>query len=163
MKDFRASRRKVSRLAPLILIVDRAHDRLKPDPVIPRHHSNKRNREIANGLKPLGSTLPILIDRNGSLIVGQDRLATSRKLGMTEGPTLGLDHRCRARARALVIADNRGTQIAGPRGCGLACDRVHVETIIRRWPALTGGRAHHGASGGNLGNLADAVEGANAA
>ena len=163
MKDFRASRRKASSLASGMLIVDRAIGRLKRDPAIPRHHSNKRNREIANGLKPLGFTLPIPIDRNGNVIASHDHLTPCRKVGMTEGPTLGLDHRSRARARALVIADNRGTQIAGPRGCGLACDRVHIDTIIRRWPALTGGRAHHGASGGNLGNLADAVEGANAA
>ena len=70
--------------------------------------------------------------------MGQDRLATCRKLGMTELPTLGLDHRSRARARVF-------------------------DTIIRRWPAVTGGRAHHGVSGGNLAKLPDAVEDANAA
>jgi ParB-like nuclease domain len=162
MKNFRASRSKAPSLAPGMLIVDRTLDRLKPDPVIPRHHSNQRIREIANGLKPLGFNLPILIDRNGNVIVGQDRLATCRKLGMTEVPTLGLDHRSCARARAFVIADNRRTQIAGRHGDGLACDLVHFDTIIRRWQALTG-RAHHGGSGRDLGNLVDAVEGANAA
>ena len=93
------------------------------------------------------------------------KIATSpaNKVGMTEVPTLGLGHRSRARARAFVIADNRGSQIAGRHGDGLARDLVHLDTIIRRCPALTGGRAHHGASGGNLANLADAVEGANAA
>jgi hypothetical protein len=138
MKDFRASRRKAPSLASGMLIVDRAIGPLKPDPAIRRHHRNKRNREIPNGHKPVGFNLPILIDRNGSVIVGQDRLATCRKLGMTELPTLGLDHRSRARARAF-------------------------DTIIRRWQALTGGRAQDRASGGNLANLPDAVEGANAA
>jgi hypothetical protein len=162
MKDFRASRRKAPSLASGMLIVNRAIGRLKPDPATRRHHSNKRNREIANGRKPLGFNLPILIDHNGSVIAGQDRRVTCRKVGMTEVPTLGLGHRSRARARAFVIAVNRGSQIAGQHGDGLARDLVHVDAIIRRWPALTGGRAHHGASSGNLANLA-AVEGANAA
>jgi hypothetical protein len=73
MKDIRASRRKAPTLASAMLIVDRAIGRLKPDPAIRRHHSDKRNREIANGRKPLGFNLPILIDHNGSVIVGQDR------------------------------------------------------------------------------------------
>ena len=81
----------------------RAIGRLKPDPVIPRRHSNKRNREIANGLKPLGFNLPILIDRIGNVIASQDRLATCRKLGMTEVPTPGLDHRPRRRARGFFV------------------------------------------------------------
>jgi len=66
------------------------------------------------------------------------------------------------------VARISGGSPQAPSGGGsisprLARDLVHVDTIIRRWPALTGGRAHHGASGGNLANLADAVEGANAA
>ena len=162
MKDFRASRHKVPSLAPEMLTVYRALDRLKPDPAILRYHSNKRNRQIANGLKRLGFNLPILIDRDGNLIAGRDRLATCRKLGMTV-PTLGLDHRSRARARAFVIADNRRTQIAGRRGDGLARDLVHLDTIIRRWQALTGSSARHRASGRNLGDLRGEAEGANAA
>src|SRR5262249_40063141 len=70
-KDFGASRRKAPSLASGMLIVDGAIGRLKPDPAIRRHHSNKRNQEIANGRKPLRFNLPILIDRNGSVIVGQ--------------------------------------------------------------------------------------------
>jgi hypothetical protein len=163
MKDFRASRHKAPSLAAEILIVYRALDRLKPDPAILRYHSNKRNRQIANGLRRLGFNLPILIDRDGNLIAGRDRLATCRKLGITAVPTLGLDHRSRARARAFVIADNRRTQIAGRRGDGLTRDLVHVDTIIRRWQALTGSSARHGASGRNLGDLRGEAEGANAA
>ena len=162
MKDFCASRHKAPSVAPEMLIVYRALDRLKPDPAILRYHSYKRSRQIANGLKRLGFNLPILIDRDGNL-PGRDRLATCRKLGITAVPTLGLDQRSRARARAFVIADNKRTQIAGRRGDGLARDLVHVDTIIRRWPALTGSSAPHRASGRNLADLRAEAEGANAA
>ena len=74
MKDFRALRRKAPSLAPGMLIVDR----LEPDPVIPRRHSNKRNRKIANGRKPLRFNLPILIARNGNVIASQKRRAACR-------------------------------------------------------------------------------------
>jgi hypothetical protein len=62
-----------------------------------------------------------------------------------------------------VIADNRRTQIAGRRGDGLARDLVHVDTIIRRWQALTGSSGRHGASGRNLGDLLGEAKRANAA
>jgi hypothetical protein len=42
--------------------------RLKPDPLIPRHHGSKQNRQIANGARPPGFNFPILIDRNGYVI-----------------------------------------------------------------------------------------------
>ena len=51
----------------------------------------------------------------------------------------------------------------GRRCCGLELDPAYVDTIVRRWQALTGGRAHHAASGRSFDDLAREAEVANAA
>ena len=73
-------------------IVYRAIDQLKPDPNNPRRHSRKQIRQIAESIKAFGFNVPILIDRDGNVIAGHGRLVAGRELGMTEVPTLCLDH-----------------------------------------------------------------------
>jgi DNA modification methylase len=51
----------------------------------------------------------------------------------------------------------------GRRGYGLELDPAYVDTIIRRWQALTGGTAHHIASGRSFEELAREPEAADAA
>jgi DNA modification methylase len=51
----------------------------------------------------------------------------------------------------------------GRRCYGLELDPAYVDTIVRRWQALTGGRAHHAASGRSFDDLAREAEVANAA
>ena len=58
-----------------------------------------------------------------------------------------------------VIAAER----VGRRCCGLEFDPGYVDTVVRRWQALTGGNAHHAASGRSFDDLADEAEAADAA
>jgi len=95
-----------------MLIVYRAIDALTPDPANPRCHSRKQIRQIAESIRVFGFNVPILIDREGKIIAGHDRLLACRELGITEVPTLCLDHLTQAQARAFMIADNRLTEIA---------------------------------------------------
>jgi DNA modification methylase len=112
MNDLRASRRKAPGLMLRMLIVYWAIDQLKPDLANPRHHSSKQIRQIANSIETFGFNVPILIDRDGKVIAGHGRLLACRLLGITEVPTLCLDHLTPAQARAFMIADNRLTEIA---------------------------------------------------
>src|SRR5438309_4297758 len=57
-----------------------------------------------------------------------------------------------------VIAAER----TGRRCCGLELDPAYVDTIVRRWQALTGGSARHAASGRSFDDLAREAEAANA-
>src|SRR6202045_1773107 len=105
-----------SRLAskPLSLAVTyRPVDGLKLDPANPRRHSRMQIRQIANSIEAFGFNVPILIDRDGNVIAGHGRLLACRERGVTEGPTLCLDHLTPAQARAFMIADNRLAEIAG--------------------------------------------------
>ncbi len=95
-----------------MLIVYRAIDQLKPNPGNARRHSKKQIRQIADSIKAFGFNVPILIDRDGNVIAGHGRLLAARDLGMTEVPTLCLDHLTPAQARVFMIADNRLTEIA---------------------------------------------------
>src|SRR4051812_6242423 len=90
-------------------IVYRPIDQLKLDPANPRRHSKKQVRQIANSIELFGFIVPILTDRHGNVITGHGRLLAAKLLGMTEVPTLCLDHLTEAQARALMIADNRLT------------------------------------------------------
>jgi ParB-like chromosome segregation protein Spo0J len=88
-------------------IIHRPLDGLRPDPANPRCHSKKQVRQIAESIKAFGFNVPILIDREGSVVAGDGRLAAGRELGMTQVPTLCLDHLTPAQLRAFRIADNR--------------------------------------------------------
>src|SRR5712675_1830576 len=73
-------------------------------------------------------------------------------------------------ARGDVVLDaflGSGTTVmaaerTGRRCCGLELDPAYVDTIVRRWQALTGGSARHVASGRSFDDLACEVEAANA-
>jgi DNA modification methylase len=95
-----------------LAIAYRPIDQLKLDPTNPRRHSKKQVRQIANSIQDFGFNVPILTDRYGTVIAGHGRLLAAKLLGMTEVPTLGLDHLTPAQIRAFMIADNRLTEIS---------------------------------------------------
>ena len=86
-------------------------EELKPDPTNPRLHSKKQIRQIANSIAAFGFNVPILIDLEGQVRAGHGRLLACGELGITEVPTLCLDHLSPGQARAFMIADNRLTEI----------------------------------------------------
>jgi DNA modification methylase len=88
-------------------IIYRTIDQLKPGPANPHRHSTKQIRQIANSIRVFDFNVPILIDRQDNMIAGHGRLLACRELGMTEVPTLCLDHLTRAQARAFMIAENK--------------------------------------------------------
>jgi DNA modification methylase len=110
--NLRASGRETASLAPRISIVYQPIDQLKPDPANPRLHSKKQIRQIAKSIEAFGFNVPILVDADLNLIAGHGRLLAGAELGMSEVPTLRLDHLTPAQARAFMIADNRLSEIA---------------------------------------------------
>jgi ParB-like chromosome segregation protein Spo0J len=87
-------------------------DQLKPDPKNARVHSKKQIRQIAKSIESFGFNVPILIDSNFEVIAGHGRVLAAKHLGLTEVPTIRLDHLTEAQRRAFMIADNRLTEIA---------------------------------------------------
>ena len=95
-----------------ISVTYRPIEELKPDPTNPRRHSKRQVRQIADSIRAFGLNVPILIDRDNNVIAGHGRLLACGELGITEVPTLCLDHLTPAQARAFLIADNRLTEVA---------------------------------------------------
>src|SRR5215831_17371606 len=93
-------------------IVYRRIDELKPAPANPRQHSKKQIRKLARSINTFGLNGPILVDAELNVVCGHGRLAACRELGITEVPTICLDHLSDAQIRAFRIADNRLTEIA---------------------------------------------------
>jgi len=87
-------------------VIYRPLDELRPHSANPRRHRKKQIRQIAESIKIFGFIVPILIDRYGNVIAGHGRLLAARELGMTEVPTLCLDHLTPAQQRAFRICDN---------------------------------------------------------
>lgn len=78
-----------------------------------RTHSDEQVAQIAASIREFGWTNPVLITSDGSLIAGHGRLLAARKLGLTEVPTIALDHLSETQRKALVIADNKLALNAG--------------------------------------------------
>lgn len=80
---------------------------LKPYLRNARTHSQKQLKQIAASIETFGWTNPVLIDANGCVIAGHGRIEAAKLLGMSEVPTICLDHMTEAQKRAYIIADNK--------------------------------------------------------
>jgi DNA modification methylase len=96
---------------PLKIIYQQLDD-LKLDPGNPWVHTKRQIGQIASSIRNFGFNVPVLVGRHGDVIAGHGRLMACPELGITEVPTLCLDHLSPAQARAFMIADNKLTEIA---------------------------------------------------
>jgi ParB-like nuclease domain len=85
---------------------------LVPGPCNPRKHSPRQIRQIARSVKTFGFAVPILVDRNNTIVAGHGRYFAAQSLGLTEVPVIRLEHLTDAQAKAFRIADNRLTEIS---------------------------------------------------
>ena len=90
----------------------RAPDDLTPAPNNSRIHSPKHVRQIAEIIRRFGFLIPMLVDQCGQIIAGHGRLLAAKQLGLHRVPTVRVDHLSEPQIRALMIADNRLTEVA---------------------------------------------------
>src|ERR1700678_964488 len=86
---------------------------LRPQARNPRTHTAKQTKEIAASVKEFGFINPILIDGADRIIAGHGRAEAAKLIGMSDVPTVRVDHLTPAQIRAYVIADNRLAENAG--------------------------------------------------
>src|SRR5467141_167203 len=98
-------------MAPQVLSIEyRPLASLRFDPQNARLHSKKQIRQIARSVQTFGFNVPVLIDGKGQLIAGHGRALAAQLLGVTDVPTIRLEHLTEAQTRAFMIADNRLTE-----------------------------------------------------
>ena len=88
-------------------IVRRPIDSLKLKATNPRAHPPRQIHQLADSIKTFGFNVPALIDERCNIVSGHARILAAKKLGMTEIPTVRLDHLTPPQARAFALADNR--------------------------------------------------------
>lgn len=91
-------------------VVDIKISQLTPNPSNPRAHSKKQIRQIACSIETFGFCVPLLIDHEQVVIAGHGRLEAATLLGLTEVPTITLEHLTPSQRSAFMIADNRLTE-----------------------------------------------------
>jgi hypothetical protein len=106
------SSEKLSTLKRTLAIEYRSISSLRPDPGNPRRHDERQVQQIARSIEVFGFNVPILINEESQVVAGHGRLLASKLLGLTEVPTIRLEHLTSTQARGFMIADNRLTENA---------------------------------------------------
>jgi ParB-like chromosome segregation protein Spo0J len=92
--------------ASRLAVVYRPIAELKLDPKNPRRHSPRQINQIARSIRNFGFIAPMLIDASSRVIAGHGRLMAAQHLGLSEAPTICVDHLSEAQVRVFMIADN---------------------------------------------------------
>ena len=106
-----ASCNRVSHLK--LEIVPQPIDKLKPNRANARTHPRKQITQIADCIRQFGFLVPVIVDDKRRIISGHARVAAAKSIGMTEVPTVQLEHMSEVDMRAYAIADNRLAELAG--------------------------------------------------
>ena len=83
---------------------------LKLDPNNPRTHTPRQIKQIARSIETFGFIVPAVVDADGNIIAGHGRIFAALQLGLTEVPTISVDHLSKTQIKAFQIADNRLTE-----------------------------------------------------
>jgi len=86
---------------------------LKPRATNPRTHSKKQIEQLKNSITEFGFVRPVLLDGNDGIIAGHGSTLAAIELGMSDIPTVRVDHFTPEQIRAYVIADNKLAENAG--------------------------------------------------
>lgn len=87
--------------------------KLKPRLKNPRTHTPRQIKQIAASITEFGFINPVLIDGSDGIVAGHARVAAAISIGITDVPTVRVDHLSPTQIRAYVIADNRLAEKAG--------------------------------------------------
>ena len=77
-----------------------------------RKHPKKQIKFIEASLREFGFVSPVIIDKDGNIIVGHARILAAKRAGFSEVPVIRLRHLSPAQVRAYRIADNRLAELA---------------------------------------------------
>ena len=80
---------------------------IKPYAKNAKKHPMEQVKHIANSIKEFGWHQPIVIDKNGEIVIGHGRYQAALYLGLDEVPCLRADDLTEEQIKALRLADNK--------------------------------------------------------
>lgn len=75
-----------------------------------KKHDNRQINNVAESIKQYGFVQPIVIDRDGVIVIGHCRALAAKKLGMKEVPCVCVDELTPEQVNALRIVDNKSNE-----------------------------------------------------
>ena len=75
-----------------------------------KKHDNRQINNVAESIKQYGFVQPIVIDRDGVIVIGHCRALAAKKLGMKEVPCVCVDDLTPEQANALRLVDNKSNE-----------------------------------------------------
>lgn len=87
-------------------IVYKGLDEIRPYPNNPRHNDDAVDA-VAESIREFGFKVPIIIDRDGTIIAGHTRYKASMRIGLAEVPCIIADDLTDDQVKAFRLADNK--------------------------------------------------------
>ena len=88
-------------------IVEREVDKLIPYSKNAKKHDEAQISNVAESIKQFGFVQPVVVDKNGVIVIGHCRTLAAKKLGMKTVPCVMVDDLTDEQVRALRIIDNK--------------------------------------------------------
>ena len=82
-------------------------DSIKPYERNAKKHPDKQVEHIANSIREFGFQQPIVVDKDGIVVIGHGRLLAAKKLNMDSVPCVRADDLTDEQIKALRLADNK--------------------------------------------------------
>ena len=86
--------------------------RIKDNPLNPRLHPARQVKALARSITEFGFVVPVLIDKDGTLVAGHGRVEAARTLKLDAVPAVRIEHLTPGQQRALMLADNKLTDMS---------------------------------------------------
>lgn len=77
-----------------------------------KKHDKKQIANVAESIKQYGFVQPVVIDKDGVIVIGHCRVLGAKKLGMKEVPCVCVDDLTPKQVNALRIVDNKSNESA---------------------------------------------------
>ena len=88
-------------------VVYKAIGELKPYEKNAKKHDQKQIDNVAESLRQFGFVQPVVVDKDGVIVIGHCRVLAAKKLGMKEVPCVSVDELTPEQVQALRIVDNK--------------------------------------------------------
>lgn len=88
-------------------------EQLRPNPDNPRTHSAEQIGKLARLITEFGFLAPILITADRMIIAGEGRWRAAKMAGIAQAPTIVAAHLGPEQIKAVMVADNKMSEMAG--------------------------------------------------
>lgn len=90
-----------------MVIINRPIGELIPYEKNAKKHDKRQIANVAESIRQYGFVQPVVIDRDGVIVIGHCRVLAAKKLGMTEAPCVSVEDLTPEQVNALRIVDNK--------------------------------------------------------